>query len=100
MSSKRKKRKTKRGKAISGDRERRQKVKYKLWAEQGFRCPLCEQHLTLEEATVDHIEARANGGTNAQDNLQMVHAQCNAKKGTMPHHEAREEIQKELTHFR
>jgi len=61
----------------------------------GDMCPMCEQPMLFERpegmgdrswfknmATIDHIVARSEGGTNALDNLVLMHGKCNRKKGS------------------
>ncbi|PKP80288.1 MAG: HNH endonuclease [Alphaproteobacteria bacterium HGW-Alphaproteobacteria-18] len=65
-----------------------------LWDRQGGLCALCGRamprhrfevdHATLwkkRRPSFDHIRARARGGSDRLENLQLVHAECNWKKG-------------------
>ncbi len=65
-----------------------------LWDRQSGRCALCEKpmskarhdmmHATLWKKwrpTFDHIRARARGGSDKPENLQLAHALCNKRKG-------------------
>lgn len=65
-----------------------------LWDRQGGLCALCGHpmpaqrfdvaHATLwkkRRPTFDHIQARARGGSDAPENLQLAHAICNWRKG-------------------
>jgi 5-methylcytosine-specific restriction endonuclease McrA len=65
-----------------------------LWDRQGGLCALCGQpmprqrfevaHATLwkkQRPSFDHIRAKARGGPDTPENLQLAHAQCNWKKG-------------------
>lgn len=55
--------------------------KRQLWRHSHI-CGLCKEPIdSFEEATVDHIIARARGGSNRFDNLQLAHAHCNSRKG-------------------
>lgn len=47
-----------------------------------LQCPACEKHLTKEYFEVDHIVAKANGGTNTWDNVHLLCVPCNRTKGT------------------
>ena len=48
-----------------------------LWLEQDGKCPVCGQALTLEEGWhVHHLLWRSHGGTDAFDNLVLVHPNC------------------------
>lgn len=44
-------------------------------------CGICGLTLTLEEATMDHIVALANGGKHSYVNTQIAHGLCNSTKG-------------------
>ena len=65
-----------------------------LWEKQGGLCALCGKpmprqrfevaHATLwkkQRPSFDHIRARARGGPDTPENLQLAHAICNWKKG-------------------
>ncbi|MEO1015547.1 MAG: HNH endonuclease signature motif containing protein [Pseudomonadota bacterium] len=65
-----------------------------LWRGQAGRCALCGEpmpahrfetaHATIwkkRRPTFDHIRAKALGGSDAEDNLQLAHAECNWRKG-------------------
>ena len=53
-----------------------------LYGQQGGYCNGCEHHFELRNLEVDHIIARANGGTDHISNLQLLCGACNAMKGT------------------
>jgi len=55
----------------------------KLIDKQGYRCALTGRELTPETAFVDHVTPVSGGGSNAIENLQVVHADVNEAKGTM-----------------
>ena len=65
-----------------------------LWEKQGGLCALCGQpmprhrfevaHATLwkkQRPSFDHILAKARGGSDKAENLQLAHAVCNWRKG-------------------
>lgn len=65
-----------------------------LWEKQGGLCALCGRpmprhrfevaHATLwkkQRPSFDHIRARARGGSDKAENLQLAHADCNWRKG-------------------
>jgi 5-methylcytosine-specific restriction endonuclease McrA len=54
-------------------------VRARVFARDGFCCVNCG---TGERLTVDHIVAKALGGSDALDNLQTLCASCNSRKGT------------------
>ena len=66
----------------------------RLWAEQDGRCALCGEAMlknrfdaphariwARQRATLDHIQPKSKGGSDAEDNLQLAHARCNKLKG-------------------
>lgn len=55
----------------------------KLIDQQGYRCALTGRNLTPDTAFVDHVTPVSSGGSNAIENLQVVHADVNEAKGTM-----------------
>ncbi len=58
------------------------KHKLKLLQKQGYKCLHCRCNFYLdpEKATIDHILARSNGGTNNIENLQILCRDCHDKK--------------------
>ncbi len=43
-------------------------------------CWVCGQHVEPAEATLEHIQARSQGGNSHQDNLAISHASCNLQR--------------------
>ena len=52
-----------------------------LYGEQEGNCAGCATHFELRNLVVDHIIARAKGGTDHPDNLQLLCGHCNSVKG-------------------
>ncbi|MCY4113722.1 MAG: DNA methyltransferase [Chloroflexi bacterium] len=52
-----------------------------LYGEQGGDCAGCGEHFRIQNLEVDHIIARANGGTDHVGNLQLLCGNCNRVKG-------------------
>jgi 5-methylcytosine-specific restriction endonuclease McrA len=52
-----------------------------LLARQDHRCAICGGPLSLLDAHVDHIVPISAGGDDAMGNLQLVHPNCNLRKG-------------------
>ena len=49
---------------------------------QKWHCPLCGEPLrTGKPVNIDHIIPRSRGGDSSKANLQLVHAECNTRKG-------------------
>ena len=55
--------------------------KRKLYGDQEGNCAGCQTHFEARNLTVDHIIARAKGGTNHIENLQLLCGNCNSIKG-------------------
>ena len=55
--------------------------KRKLYGEQEGNCAGCNMHFEARHLTVDHIIARAKGGTDHIENLQLLCGSCNSIKG-------------------
>jgi 5-methylcytosine-specific restriction endonuclease McrA len=76
----------------------RKYYKYKkyLVMRDGLRCHYCESIMTYDEAQVDHILAKARGGSDAPHNLVLACPSCNNIKSTLCYScpEFREAIQK------
>ena len=49
----------------------------------GLRCHYCDYPMSYEEAQVDHILAKARGGTDAPHNLVLACSRCNNIKSTL-----------------
>lgn len=47
-----------------------------------YYCPLCGYAMTFKTCNIDHIIPKCRGGTNAMSNLQLVHSECNQRKGS------------------
>ena len=43
-------------------------------------CWICGGHVTPEAATLEHIQARCDGGNSHADNLAISHEACNAQR--------------------
>ena len=52
-----------------------------LYRSQSRRCGICADPLTWQRWNLDHIVPPNRGGTNREDNLQLVHPACNYWKG-------------------
>jgi len=52
-----------------------------LYGEQEGNCPGCYTHFESRHMEVDHIIARAKGGTDHVSNLQLLCGHCNRVKG-------------------
>lgn len=52
-----------------------------LYGEQGGHCAGCGEHFRPKHLKVDHIIAKAKGGTDHVENLQLLCSHCNRTKG-------------------
>lgn len=52
-------------------------TKERLYLEQNGKCFYCGEPLSLDEGTVEHLNPRANGGSNAIDNYVLTHRHSN-----------------------
>lgn len=59
------------------------KYKKELVLRDGLRCHYCDILMTFNEAQVDHILAKARGGTDAPHNLVLACSRCNNLKSTL-----------------
>ena len=62
----------------------------------GLRCHYCDTYVTYDEVQIDHVIAKARGGTDAPHNLVLSCPRCNRYKSTLCHAcpEFREAIKK------
>ncbi len=58
------------------------KNKQYLYFQQDECCAGCEEYFRIRNMQVDHIVARARGGTDHISNLQLLCGACNSQKGT------------------
>lgn len=59
----------------------KKKVRKILYFQQFKKCCWCNMEMLLEEATIEHIRAKADGGTDDLINLQVACAECNHARG-------------------
>lgn len=59
------------------------KYKKLLVERDGLRCHYCDVVMTYKDAQIDHILAKARGGTDAPSNLVLACAMCNHVKSTL-----------------
>ena len=52
-----------------------------LYGQQAGHCAGCATHFQMQHLDVDHIIARAKGGTDHRENLQLLSGHCNSVKG-------------------
>jgi 5-methylcytosine-specific restriction endonuclease McrA len=58
------------------------KLKKLLYLQAG-RCFFCGQSLSLENASIEHLNPKSKGGTNKEDNLVVCHRSLNSIFGNM-----------------
>jgi len=56
--------------------------KHTLYGQQEGLCTGCGEHFPFKNFTVDHITPRVKGGTDHEENLQLLCNYCNSLKGT------------------
>ncbi|MCY3972923.1 MAG: DNA methyltransferase [Candidatus Dadabacteria bacterium] len=61
--------------------KRSRDIKTIRYGEQRGNCKMCGYHFPYNNMTVDHITPRAKGGTDDDDNLQLLCGRCNSIKG-------------------
>lgn len=50
----------------------------------GGHCHYCKKAIKKTEFSIDHVEAKAKGGSDSLQNLVISHKNCNLAKGQMP----------------
>ena len=58
----------------------KQSIRIKIFEKSFGVCYLCNESLTIEEFTIDHVIPLSKGGTNRQKNLRATHEKCNYDK--------------------
>ena len=56
-------------------------IKAILYGQQAGNCLGCLEHFQLRNLTIDHIVPRSLGGSDADENLQLLCGACNSVKG-------------------
>lgn len=59
----------------------KQEIKQRLYGLQAGNCKGCDQHFHIIHFEIDHIIPKAKGGTDHEDNLQLLCSYCNRVKG-------------------
>ena len=68
-------------------------LKLRLLGEHGYRCRVCQRKMNHPDAlTIDHIVPRGMGGSNANQNLQLLCKRCHRAK-TRIEQAVRDELQ-------
>ena len=71
--------------------------KHTMYGQQEGKCNGCGFELPFRLLEIDHIKARAKGGTNEPTNLQLLCSSCNSRKGTGTQKELKQKLRAEGT---
>jgi hypothetical protein len=69
---------------LSGNQKKRSRKVAKLRARDGFACFYCDEIMKNADTTIEHLVAKADGGTDHPSNLVLAHADCNEMAANMP----------------
>lgn len=58
-------------------RGKKQQIKMKTFVESLPKCPICGGYICSNSMSIDHIQRKQDGGTNAISNGQVTHLYCN-----------------------
>ncbi len=58
------------------------RVRLRVWDRAGGYCSMCRRKIAAETWECDHIRALVNGGTNSEDNLQVLCSWCHKSQKT------------------
>lgn len=90
-------------KCIAGA-QRRRVIRAALILRDGMLCHWCREPMKRdvglhapERLSIDHVVARADGGTNDIDNLVLAHQGCNIERDTVQRYSRRRELDREQT---
>lgn len=75
-------------------------LRTQLFERDGWRCHYCQDLVTPENVTLDHIRATSTGGTNEVSNLVTACLQCNSIKGARSYDEAAPDLLRAITQRR
>ncbi|MGL4560909.1 MAG: DNA methyltransferase [Brevinema sp.] len=62
----------------------KKEIKTQLYGTQAGVCAGCKDHFRIENLAIDHIIPQAKGGSDHEDNLQLLCTYCNSIKGDRP----------------
>ncbi|MGL4563085.1 MAG: DNA methyltransferase [Brevinema sp.] len=62
----------------------KKEIKTQLYGTQAGVCAGCKDHFLIENLAIDHIIPQAKGGSDHEDNLQLLCTYCNSIKGDRP----------------
>lgn len=62
---------------------RRLAMRQKVFDRCGWRCVYCGDHVSQENATLDHVVPKAQGGSRSHKNLVLACGECNQRKAAM-----------------
>lgn len=71
--------------------------KHTMYGQQEGKCNGCGYELPFRLLEIDHIKARAKGGTNEPSNLQLLCSSCNSRKGVGTNEELKRKLRAEGT---
>ena len=52
-----------------------------LYDRDNGRCGICHKHISIDEASIDHIVPKKLGGKDIASNVQLSHLSCNQSRG-------------------
>ncbi len=55
----------------------------KLYERDKGICGLCDEHVKVKDASIDHKKPISQGGEHTWENVQLAHLSCNCRRGTM-----------------
>ena len=73
-------------------RKRSKNIKSLLYGMQNGNCALCKKHFEIQHFHLDHIVAKAKGGLDVDENLQLLCGHCNSVKSAGTMQRARERL--------
>ena len=71
----------------------RKELKKDLYGQQTGNCKGCEQHFIIQVMEIDHIIPKSKGGSDQEDNLQLLCSYCNRVKGNRSMEELKLQLQ-------
>ena len=60
----------------------RRQFRQHIFEEWGWKCAYCDQQLTEDTATIDHVVPKHKGGQNVKNNMVCCCCRCNRNKGS------------------
>ena len=75
-------------------------MRSRIWNKYNQKCAYCGKNIALKDMQIDHINPKALGGKDKEENYNPACRRCNKWKATYSLEQFKEEIQKQVERLR